>query len=176
RPARRSARPRPARSRVGAPPGRADGAERHPSSPTPFCTFVHSRPSEVAGSRRVYRAGRPCATMAAGRSGVAAVGLAVPEPRILPTTVPTGTAFGAPSGRRFVVMIESGTRIVVGVVPGQPPAVIAEAAVFARRFDAELICASVDPARYTLEERADGTVVSLPVDPDLADEEVEAVD
>lgn len=67
-------------------------------------------------------------------------------------------------------------RIVVGVVPDQPNAVIATAATFAHQFRADLVCASVDTARYTVDTLQDGTVVSMPIDPDLADEAVERFD
>lgn len=62
------------------------------------------------------------------------------------------------------------THIVVGVVPGQPAAVVATAATYAERFDAILVCASVDASRYTVEERADGTIATMPIDPDLVDD------
>lgn len=73
-------------------------------------------------------------------------------------------------------MEEQRTRIVVGVVPGQPKAVIVEASLFAQRFDAELVCASVDASPYTVIHQADGTVVSMPIDPDLVDDVVEEFD
>lgn len=59
--------------------------------------------------------------------------------------------------------------VIVGVMPGQPDAVVLEAAVFAAHFQAELVCATVEPGRYVVDEFADGTIVSLPVDPDLLD-------
>ena len=58
-------------------------------------------------------------------------------------------------------------RILVGVTYGQPDTVLRHAAHFARTFGAALICAHVDPGRYVIEERPDGTVVSLPLDPEL---------
>ncbi|RIK16948.1 MAG: universal stress protein [Acidobacteria bacterium] len=61
------------------------------------------------------------------------------------------------------------THVVVGVVLGQPPAVVRTAATFARRFGAELVCACVDPARYTLEHAVDGPDLAVPLDPDLLD-------
>ena len=61
------------------------------------------------------------------------------------------------------------TYILVGVIPGQPDSVVREAAVFATRFNAELVCATVDPGRYFVDEFADGSVMSLPVDPDPLD-------
>jgi nucleotide-binding universal stress UspA family protein len=58
-------------------------------------------------------------------------------------------------------------RILVGVTYGQSAAVLRHAARFARTFDAALVCAHVDPGRYVVEELPDGTVASLPLDPDL---------
>ena len=60
-------------------------------------------------------------------------------------------------------------RVIVGVFPGQPDAVVEEAAAFAARFDAELVCAWVDRSRYLIEESEDGTVRSMPIDSDLND-------
>lgn len=72
--------------------------------------------------------------------------------------------------------MESHPCIVVGVVPGQPATVVETAAMFARQLGAELICASVDPSRTTIEERPDGSVVTIPIDPDLPFEEVQVFD
>ena len=58
-------------------------------------------------------------------------------------------------------------RILVGVTYGQADAVLRHAARFARTFDAALVCAHVDPGRYVVEELPDGSVASLPLDPDL---------
>jgi nucleotide-binding universal stress UspA family protein len=58
-------------------------------------------------------------------------------------------------------------RVIVGVIPGQPDAVVLAAAVFASRFRAELVCACVDTSRHMVSERADGSVTSVPYDPDL---------
>lgn len=54
--------------------------------------------------------------------------------------------------------------IVVGVVPGQPPGVVATAASYAERFGADLVLASVRNHRYLV---GDGTGVSIPIDPAL---------
>ena len=62
---------------------------------------------------------------------------------------------------------QAGRRILVGVTYGQPDTVLRHAARFARVFGASLVCAHVDPGRYVVEERPDGTVVSLPLDPEL---------
>lgn len=64
---------------------------------------------------------------------------------------------------------EPGRSIVVGVVATQPDSVVETAARFAEMFSAELVCASVDITRYTVEERADGTVSAFPIDPDQAE-------
>jgi nucleotide-binding universal stress UspA family protein len=61
----------------------------------------------------------------------------------------------------------AGAAIVVGVFPGQPDRVVLEAAEFARRFSAELVCAQVNTAGYLIYETPDGMVSSLPFDPDL---------
>lgn len=58
--------------------------------------------------------------------------------------------------------------IIVGVVPGQPDAVITTAAQLAQRFAAELVCAWVDAGRYPTARLPDGRVVSSPIDPDSA--------
>jgi nucleotide-binding universal stress UspA family protein len=62
-----------------------------------------------------------------------------------------------------------GKHVVVGVEPGQAVLVLQQAAVFARSFGARLVCAFADESRYVIEERPDGSVVSLPIDPDLAE-------
>ena len=59
--------------------------------------------------------------------------------------------------------------IVVGVVPGQPDAVVLQAAMFATHFNAVLVCVSVDARRYTVSDGIDGTVTSFPFGPDLTD-------
>lgn len=66
--------------------------------------------------------------------------------------------------------------IVVGVVVGQPPAVVAGAASFARHFNADLVCATVDGSRYFVETLPDGTITSLPINSDLPDLRVETFD
>ncbi len=68
------------------------------------------------------------------------------------------------------------THIIVGVLVGQPAAVVATAATFAEHFNAELVCVFVNGARYAIGQRADGAVVSLSINPDLGDEAVEVFD
>ena len=62
---------------------------------------------------------------------------------------------------------QAARRILVGVTYGQPDVVLRQAARFARTFQAALVCAHVDPGRYVVEELPDGSVASLPLDPDL---------
>lgn len=62
------------------------------------------------------------------------------------------------------------TRIVVGVVGDQPTEVLTTAATYARLFGAELICAHVDDSRYTVDVRPDGSILSMPIDPDTTAE------
>jgi len=57
--------------------------------------------------------------------------------------------------------------VLLGVTRGQPDVALIRAARFARKFGSELVCAHVDPGRYVVEELPDGTVTSLPLDPDL---------
>jgi nucleotide-binding universal stress UspA family protein len=67
-------------------------------------------------------------------------------------------------------MTDPATRcIVVGVIPRQADAVVQHAAALATQLGVRLICASVDVGRYTVAERADGSVRALPLDPDLGD-------
>jgi nucleotide-binding universal stress UspA family protein len=66
--------------------------------------------------------------------------------------------------------------ILVGVESGQPDAVLLNAAHLARDLGCELVCAHVDLGRYTIEENADGSVHSLPVDPDLPELDEDAFD
>jgi len=63
-------------------------------------------------------------------------------------------------------MVRTPPPVVVGVTSGQPDAVVLAASEFAAQFGAELICASVDPSRYVLEERPDGSITSASFDPD----------
>ena len=65
----------------------------------------------------------------------------------------------------------SASPVIVGVVPGQPARVVQQAAIFASRFGTELVCAYVNPARYPVEEAADGSVETASIDPDFADDE-----
>ncbi len=66
--------------------------------------------------------------------------------------------------------------ILVAVVPGQPVAVLDQAARLADDLDVPLVCANVDPNRYLVSSYVDGTVVALPYDPDLPETEDETFD
>lgn len=83
-----------------------------------------------------------------------------------------------PSTRGGVLAISSSTSvketnvpdrdiyIIVGVVLDQLPIVVQTAATFAERFEAQLLCATVDPSRYTV----DSTGAVMPLDPDQYDD------
>lgn len=59
--------------------------------------------------------------------------------------------------------------IVVGVTAHQSPLVFQQAARFARRFEAVLVCAHVAEDHYVVAEHPDGSVESRPLDPDQGD-------
>ncbi|GAB3269736.1 universal stress protein [Arthrobacter pigmenti] len=63
----------------------------------------------------------------------------------------------------------AGTYIVFGATIHQPEMFLRTAAVYAARFNAELVCASVAASNYTIEEFPDGNIRSAPVDADLPD-------
>jgi len=62
----------------------------------------------------------------------------------------------------------SGRTVVVGILPDQPLWVVQVAGEYAKAFDAELICVAADAARYAYQELPDGTLLTAPVDVDLA--------
>ena len=57
--------------------------------------------------------------------------------------------------------------VLLGVTRGQPDVALKRAARVAAKFGSQLVCAHVDLGRYVVEELPDGTVTSLPLDPDL---------
>ncbi|RXR28084.1 universal stress protein [Oerskovia turbata] len=66
-------------------------------------------------------------------------------------------------------MGENPRPVVLGVVRGQPDEVLRTASGLAARLGAELICATVNPARFLVAESADGHVTSASIDPDFHD-------
>lgn len=60
--------------------------------------------------------------------------------------------------------------VLAGVTPDQKDVVVQVAAKMATLFDVALVCAHVDPDRYTVRKRPDGTVESRSIDPDLPDD------
>ncbi len=60
--------------------------------------------------------------------------------------------------------------VVVGVSPGQPPHIVLEAARFAAQFQTELLCAHVTPGRFDNAESPNDSMLTAPLDPDLAEE------
>lgn len=73
-----------------------------------------------------------------------------------------------PSTDRLVPF--AGHPAVVGVVPGQPELVVRTALAWAEASATSLHLAYVDPQRYVVEERPDGSVRHAPLDPDTSDE------
>ncbi|WP_426997637.1 universal stress protein [Pseudarthrobacter sp. N5] len=65
--------------------------------------------------------------------------------------------------------------VVAGVVPGQPPAVTRHAADLAFSLGVDLVCAYVDVTTYLVDEDPDGRVESLPIDPDVIDDDAENI-
>lgn len=63
--------------------------------------------------------------------------------------------------------------LLVAVYPGQPPAVVVEAARLAASMSCPLVCAYANPARYPVSESIDGSVKSAPLDPDFMDDDGE---
>jgi len=70
---------------------------------------------------------------------------------------------------REIVSAQQPNRVIVGVLPGQPDAVVLQAAAFAHQFDAELVCATVDVNRYMIFDLGDGAMTTFPIDPDALD-------
>ena len=66
--------------------------------------------------------------------------------------------------------------VIVGVVPSQPDTVVEQAAVFAARFNAQLVCASVDAGQYRVYDLGDGTMMSLPFTADSPERAEERFD
>lgn len=65
----------------------------------------------------------------------------------------------------------AGHPLVVGVVPGQDPLVVRTAVSLAQVLRGGIFFAYADAGRFTVEERADGTVRHAGIDPDSADDE-----
>jgi len=55
------------------------------------------------------------------------------------------------------------------VEPGQSVLVVRQAAAFARRFGTGLVFAFADESRYVIDVQEDGSLLSVPIDPDLAE-------
>jgi nucleotide-binding universal stress UspA family protein len=66
--------------------------------------------------------------------------------------------------------------ILVGLVSGQPDDVLINAARLAKDLSTELVCAHVDADRYAIRENPDGSVTSIPLDPDLAELDDDGID
>jgi nucleotide-binding universal stress UspA family protein len=71
---------------------------------------------------------------------------------------------------RHMAEQQNGSRrtVVVGILPDQPLWVVQVAGEYAKAFDAELLCVAADATRYAYQELPDGTLLTAPIDPDLA--------
>lgn len=87
------------------------------------------------------------------------------QPRLLPSQPASSVAFMGTHAES-----QRGRPVIVGVSAGQSPRIVIEAARFAQRFDAELVCAHVNPASFATSETGDGAMLSAPIDPDFADD------
>jgi len=66
--------------------------------------------------------------------------------------------------------------VIVGVEHDQPTLVLREAARFASDLGTDLVCAHVDTSRYPVDEHDDGSVTSMPLDPEVPDIRDEVID
>ena len=70
----------------------------------------------------------------------------------------------------------SASPLVVGVVSDVPDVVITEAAKLAEELHATLVFAVVEPLRYSISTLPDGSVLSMPLEPDSAEPQEETFD
>lgn len=66
--------------------------------------------------------------------------------------------------------------LIVGVVADVPDVVIIEAASVAAEWGTPIVFATVEPLRYSISTLPDGSVLSMPLDPDVADTQQETFD
>ena len=66
--------------------------------------------------------------------------------------------------------------LIVGVVADVPDVVITEAARLGSELGASVVFATVEPLRYSISTLPDGSVLSMPLDPDVADTQEETFD
>ncbi|WP_168203826.1 universal stress protein [Humibacter ginsenosidimutans] len=66
--------------------------------------------------------------------------------------------------------------LVVGVVADVPDVVITEAGTLAADLGTPLVFVTVEPLRYSISTLPDGSVLSMPLDPDVADTQEESFD
>jgi nucleotide-binding universal stress UspA family protein len=59
--------------------------------------------------------------------------------------------------------------LIVGIEDNEPQRVLVEAARLASDFDTDLVCAHFDSSRYPVDEHEDGSVTSMPLDPEIPD-------
>lgn len=65
--------------------------------------------------------------------------------------------------------------ILLGIIPGQPLAVVHRAAELACSLGVELVCAYVDVTAFRVREEPNGSVASQPIDPDGLDEDIDNI-
>lgn len=66
--------------------------------------------------------------------------------------------------------------LIVGVVADVPDVVVTEAAALAAEWGTPIVFATVEPLRYSISTLPDGSVLSMPLDPDVADTQHESFD
>lgn len=64
----------------------------------------------------------------------------------------------------------TGDVLVCGVMPAQDPHVVLEAAALAHRMQASLVCVWADPGNVVVKRNPDGSVATVPLDPDGVDD------
>jgi nucleotide-binding universal stress UspA family protein len=66
--------------------------------------------------------------------------------------------------------VPTGSFLVFGAVPGQDPHVVRAAAALADRMHTSLVCVWTDPANIIIRRNGDGSVDTVPMDPDGVDD------
>ncbi|PJJ65070.1 universal stress protein [Compostimonas suwonensis] len=64
---------------------------------------------------------------------------------------------------------QTATMLLVGIVPGHFEAVVSQARTFAELWGAGILFANVDAARYSFVDSMDGSLVGMPLDPEVFD-------
>ncbi|HET8877980.1 MAG TPA: universal stress protein [Arthrobacter sp.] len=91
-----------------------------------------------------------------------------------PGTPPNAAPLGQPGGSAGYSPRKITGAVLMGVVPGQPLAVVHRAAELASSLGVPLVCAYVDVTTYLADE-AGGRGAARPIDPDGIDDDVEGI-